>query len=320
MKAENEINARNALIEILETVVGAKYECESCPDEETSTEKKPDFILGSTCAGATKIAVEHTVVPSFEQQIDYVRSFYERAEEISRLCEGKIPVDRWYYITAPHELITSLTDKKRQRAFDESLANWIIQQAPQLQMDHAPKQNSYERYKITLTCGGTYPEWNGRVGRIPERPRDAVSLQKQAFDKAIEHGLDKLTKYKRNPSGSFKTVLLLEDIAGLPHERITEGLTSSEKNKIDESIDYIVVLQSNNNQMIVGYVWKESEAWHSFIPADRRFNLHNEGRDKGAVPAVCAPREPLPGRPPFTKPPAQTPDTSGSAQNPRDST
>jgi hypothetical protein len=30
---------------------------------------------------------------------------------------------------------------------------------------------------------------------------------------------------------------------------------------------------SFNDQMIAGYVWKENEAWHSFIPANRRFCL-----------------------------------------------
>ena len=163
--------------------------------------------------------------------------------------------------------------QKRQKAFDESLAHWIIQQAPQLQIDDEPKQHSYECYKITLTCCGTHPEWNGKVGRIPEYPAGVATVQKKAFDTAIKHGLDKLTKYKCNQSESFKTALLLEDVAGLKHIRIAEGLTSSEKAKIDKYIDYIVVLESHKDQMIAGYVWKESETWHSLVPANRRFNL-----------------------------------------------
>jgi hypothetical protein len=223
------------------------------------------------------MAVEHTVIPLFERQHSYVISFYDRAEKISRLCQGKIPADRYYYITAPHALIDSLTSRNRQRVFDESLACWIIQQAPQLQVDDEPKQHSYECYKITLTCAGTHPQWNGKVGRMPEYPPDVATLQKKVFDTAIKHGLDKLTKYKCNQSESFKTALLLEDVAGLQHIRITEGLTSSEKAKIDKSIDYIVVLGSHQDQMIVGYLWKESEIWHSLIPANRRFNLLSEG-------------------------------------------
>jgi hypothetical protein len=108
---------------------------------------------------------------------------------------------------------------------------------------------------------------------MPEYPTDVTALQKEAFGKAIQHGLDKLPKYKRDPFESFKTVLLLEDVAGFQHERIMKGLTSSEKAQIDESIDYIIVLTSLNDQMIVGYVWKENEIWHSFIPANRRFDF-----------------------------------------------
>lgn len=272
MKKKNEINACNALIRILETMTGAEYECESCPDEGASKEREPDFILKSTRIGMLKMAVEHTIIPLFKGQHDYVIWSYDRAAEIDRLCQGKIPADRFFYITAPHALIGSLRDRAQQKTFHEVLALWITQQGPQLRIDES-EQYSYGGHQIVLTCGGSHPRMNGRVGRMPECPTDVTTLQKEAFDKAIQHGLDKLPKYKRDPSESFKTVLLLEDVAGLQHERIMKGLTSSEKAQIDESIDYIVVLASLDDQMIVGYVWKENETWHSFIPANRRFKL-----------------------------------------------
>jgi hypothetical protein len=276
MKKKNEINACSALIRILERVAGVKYECESCPDEGATKGPEADFILKSTSVGMMRMAVEHTRIPLFKGQYDYVIGFYERAEEINRLCQGKIPADRYYYITAPHALISSLTDKKRRKAFHEALAPWITQQAPQLRIDES-KQYSYQCYKITLICGGTHPRLNGTVGRMPECPADVTTLQKAEFDRAIRHGLDKLRKYKCNPSQSFETVLLLEDVAGLQHQRITKGLTSSEKAQIGEYIDYIVVLQSNEDQMIVGNVWKENKTWYGFIPANRRFNLRSGG-------------------------------------------
>jgi hypothetical protein len=274
MKKKNEINACSALIRILERVAGVKYECESCPDEGATKGPEADFILKSTCVGMTRMVVEHTVIP--EGLYDYVRWFYNRAEEINRLCQGKIPADRYYYISAPHALINSLTDKKIQKACHEALAPWITQQAPQLRIDES-KQYSYQCYKIRLTCGGTHPRWNGTVGRIPEYPADVATFQKEAFDTAIRHGLDKLRKYKCNPSETFKTVLLLEDVFGLQHQRITTGLSSSEKAQIDEYIDYIVVLQSHEDKMIVGNVWKENETWHGFIPANRRFSKDQLG-------------------------------------------
>ena len=277
MKKKNEVNACNALIE---RVAGVKYECESCPDEGASKEKEADFILKSTCVGMKRVAVEHTVIQLFNGQYGYAIGSYERAEEINRLCQRKIPADRYYFITAPYALINSLKDKKRQKAFNERLAPWITQQAPQLRIDESA-QCSCECYKITLTCGGTHPLLNGTVGRMQEYPSDVTTLRKEEFDSAIRHGLDKLRKYKCNPSESFETVLLLEDVAGLQHERITKGLTSSEKAQIDEYVDYIVVLASCEDQMIAGYVWKEKETWHGFIPANRRFDSRSDGLNDG---------------------------------------
>jgi hypothetical protein len=222
------------------------------------------------------MAVEHTAIPLFEGQHNYVISSFDRAEKINELSQGRIPANRFYYMTAPHALISSLRNKNRQKAFDEGLARWIVQQTPELQIDDEPKQYSYEGHKVRLICGGTHPLWNGRVGRMPEGPADVATSQKQLFDAAIKHGLDKLTKYKCNSSESFRTALILEDVAGLQHERITRGLTSFEKAKIDELIDYIVVMASLNDQMIVGYMWKEKEEWNSFIPANRRFNFRGE--------------------------------------------
>jgi hypothetical protein len=282
-KKSNEINACNALIRMLRKVAGVEYELEYCPDEGASEGKDVDFILKSTCSGVARMAVEHTVIP--KGLYDYVKRFYERAEGISKLCEGKIPADRFFYIAAPQALIDSFTKDRRgkasqrrtaaqrRNAFDESLALWISEQSQQLQEDESV-QYRFESHNITLVCGGSHPQWNGRVGRIPEAPADITRFQKEAFDHALQHGLDKFSKYKCNSSENFKTILLLEDVTGLRHERIAEELASSERDRIDESVDYIIVLQSLENQMIVGYVWKENQTWHRFIPGNRRFTFN----------------------------------------------
>ena len=48
MKKQNELNACNALIEILERVRGVRYECECCPDDKSRERPDVDFILKST--------------------------------------------------------------------------------------------------------------------------------------------------------------------------------------------------------------------------------------------------------------------------------
>ena len=270
MKKENEVNACNSLIRILQILADVRYEWESCPDEGSANGKDVDFILKAARIGAARIAVEHTVVPLFNEQYQYAIASYDRAEEINELCRGRVPKDRYYVMTASYVLINSLDSRKKRENFNEKLAGWIIQRAPCLRIDES-EQYSHEGYQITLTCRGTHPQLNGSVWRIPESPADLTRLQKEAFNKAVQHGLGKFPKYKRNPNESFTTVLLLEDVAGLNHEQIMSRLTTCEIVEIGEYIDYIIVLASFEQKMIAGYVWKEGITWHGLVPGDRRF-------------------------------------------------
>ena len=117
---------------------------------------------------------------------------------------------------------------------------------------------------------------NGNVWRIPEQPADLEQLQKDRFHRAIQDKLIKLIKYKFK---GFITVLVLEDIAGVKYQQLRKGLTFFKKVLMYLLVDYIVVLASNDGRMIVGNVWKENRTWHSFIPYDRRFELHSSPRD-----------------------------------------
>jgi len=172
-------------------------------------------------------------------------------------------------------LISSLSSKKSKMAFVDSLAPWITQHAWQLKLGES-LLCTYEDRKITLTCEGTHPSLNGNVGRMPEQPTDLKTLQKDRFDIAIQHALKKLRKYKIKRK-RFTTVLLLEDIAGVKYEQVRKQLTFFERVLIYLFVNYIVVLASHDDRMIVGNVWKENYTWHSFIPYDRRFdNFHGQ--------------------------------------------
>ena len=269
MKKKNEQNACNALIEILERITGVRYECESCPDDGTKEGPEVDFILKSTCDRISRIAVEHTVIESSPEQIRNAIRSYDIVQEINTRCRGQIPSDRYYILTGPAILISSFSSKKKRMAFVDSLGSWIVQHAWQLRVDESLPY-TYEDHKMTLTCGGTHPLLNGNVGSMPGQPSE--SLQKDRFHEAIQHALKKLRRYK---CAGFSTVMLLEDIAGVRHQYLTKELPSLEKDQIDRFIDYIVVIESNQGRMIVGYVWKEHFAWHSFIPYHRRFDLRS---------------------------------------------
>ena len=271
MKKKNEQNACNALIEILERMTGVRYECEGSPDNGTNDAPEVDFILKSTCDRISRVAVEHTVIELFPGQKGCARWSYDIVEQINTRCRGKIPSDRYYFLTVPPILISSFNNKKKKMAFVDSLAPWIVQHAWQLKVDEFLPY-TYEDHKITLICEGTHPPLNGNVWSMPELPPDLKTLQRDRFHKAIQHALKKLRKYKREGS---TTVILLEDIAGVNYQYLTKELPFSEKDQIDRFIDYIVVLMSHQDRMIVGNVWKENLTWHSFIPYDRRFDLRS---------------------------------------------
>jgi len=72
-------------------------------------------------------------------------------------------------------------------------------------------------------------------------------------------------KYKER---GFKTALLLEDVAGT-----LRGSTLSAREIGLDEVDYIVVLVSNEDRMIIGNVWKERSVWYSSVPSNRRFSF-----------------------------------------------
>ena len=151
MKKHNELNACNALIEILERVTGVKYECESSPDDKNNERPDVDFILKSTSDRSHRIAVEHTIIELFEGQIEYVNRSYDIVEKINSRCRGKIPSDRYYFLTVPHILMSSLK-KKRKMAFVDELAPWVVQHAYQLKIDQHLSR-IYEVHNIRLSAG-----------------------------------------------------------------------------------------------------------------------------------------------------------------------
>lgn len=255
-------------------MTGVRYEYEKSPDDGSNEGPEVDFILRSTCDGARRIAVEHTVIESFKGQKDYVIWSHDIVEKINNRCRGKIPSDRYYFLGLPDMLVSSLNSKKRRMAFVDSWAPWIAQHAWQLKIGQS-LSCTYQDHETTLTCEGTYSSLDGNVGRMPQQPSDLIALQKDRFDIAIQHAIKKLWKYKFKLE-RFTTVLLLEDIAGFKYEQVRKQLTFFEKGLIYLFVNYIVVLASNDGRMIVGNVWKENYRWYSFIPYNRRFeDFHN---------------------------------------------
>lgn len=271
MKKPNEENACHAFIEILEKIKGVEYEKESSPDEQSGASSDVDYILISKDGRSHRIAVEHTTVESFGKQIAYVYQSYDVVEQINVKCQGKLPADRYYFLIIPPPLSGSLK-KRRKKQFVKEMSSWISDIAKTLTADQWSSR-VYNDQKVTLICGGSHPEMNGNVGRVPAQPMEAEKLKQERFRRAIEEKLPKLRKYKLK---GITTSLLLEDISGilLNHQRRWKALTIIQKLSIRLFIDYVIILASNRQKMIVGKVWKEKRRLYSTIPNDRTFSFH----------------------------------------------
>lgn len=270
MKKQNEQSACEAFIAILNTLTGIQYVKRESPDELNRRTPDVDFLLVSISDESDRIAVEHTVLESFERQIEYVNRSYDVVGSINAGCRNKIPADRYYFLTIPPIIVNSLVGKNRMR-FVSNLSSWVTETAQRLPIDsHA--QTDREGHKIMLMCCGSHVQLDGNVWRAPQQPENQGILQAQRLNRAIGDKIPKLRDYKKR---GFKTALLLEAIAAIPSTIIQtgHGMSSEERSRVRNTVDYIVVFASNKGRMIVGNVWKEKSVWHLSIPDDRRFSF-----------------------------------------------
>jgi hypothetical protein len=263
MKKPNEQHACDAFITILKSLTDIEYVESEWPDEVNRSTPDVDFVLVSSSNENDKIAVEHTIVDSFNGQIEYVNRWHNIVDLVNDGCRNRIPPDRYYFLAVPPIIVDSLVKKSSREQFVSYLSSWAVETAPKLLLVDSYIQTEYEGHKITLTCSGDHAKLNGNIWSIPEEPENQKALQSERLGLAVTDKLPKLMKYKGN---GFKTALLLEDVAGT-----LRGSTLSGYEISLEEVDYVVVFVSNKDQMIIGNVWKEGAVWYSSVPGNRRF-------------------------------------------------
>jgi hypothetical protein len=270
MKKPNEQNACDAFITILWSLTDREYVKSESPDEVNRSTPDVDFVLSSRSDENDKIAVEHTIVDSFDRQIEYVNRWHNIVRSVNAGCRKRIPIDRYYFLSVPPVIVDSLVGKRSREQFVINLSSWVAKTAPALLLVDSYIQTEYEGHKITLTCSGDHAKLNGNVWCIPEEPENQKALQSERLEQAVRKKLPKLTKYK---DLGFKTALLLEDVAGTLRGSTLRG----HENKLEE-VDYVVVLVSNEDRMIIGNVWKDGSVWYSSVPINRRFSFYEVPR------------------------------------------
>ena len=125
LKRQNEVNAMEALIQIMPFVTGTTYRYDRSPDDESSQNKEVDYILTNEAKGQRSLAVEHTIVEAFRGQITYVNRSYEIVSDVADRCKGKLPSDRYYILVVPDALVESL-QKRAILRFVDIVSPWVI--------------------------------------------------------------------------------------------------------------------------------------------------------------------------------------------------
>jgi hypothetical protein len=268
MKKLNEKNARDAFTAILKSLTDIEHVNSESPDEVNRSTPDVDFLLVSSRNENDKIAVEHTVVETFDEQIKYVNRWRKVAGSVNAGCRNQIPPDHYYFLAAPPVIVDTLVGKSRVQ-FVSDLSSWVVQNAPKLLLVESYIQTEYKGHKITLICSGDHALLNGKVWPMSEEPENQKALQSERLRRAIRARVPKLTKYKEQ---GFKTALLLEDVAGT-----LRGSTLRDYEIRLKEVDYIVVFVSNEDRMITGNVWKEGSVWYPSVPGNRRFPNGNQG-------------------------------------------
>lgn len=271
---ENEINACNAFIEILQRIKGVEYYPERWPEKENRNIPDVEVILAPKDKNRQlpKIAVEHTIVEAHDKQVAYVNQSYDIVEKIKQRCQGKLPTNRWFQIVVPPALVIG-TSKKSRDQFIEEMSNWIPGIAETLTTDDQWSSQLYNGHEVSLWCVGSCLELNGTIGRMPTRPKDAEKERRDRFRRAVEEKMPKLVKYNNK---GYTTALLLEDISfshARPNDDWKDLIPNQYHSEFRLKVDYVVIFVSNEKKMIVGNVWKEGPQIYTEIPDNRRFSL-----------------------------------------------
>jgi hypothetical protein len=271
----NEENACKAFIKILEEIKGVTYEIESLPEEENSNTQDVEAILApkekEEDAQSPRIAVEHTIVEAHEKQKYYVHQLDGIEKGISQRCQGKLPTDYCFSLSAPPSLIAGMNKKRRDR-FVEEISGWVTNVANSLTKDQQSSR-LYNEHEVTLWCVGPCSGLNGTVGMTSTRPGNVNKERQDRFRRAIKEKIPKLIKYKEK---GYATALLLEDVSAVytnPRDNLKYVISHQYHSEFGSKIDYIVIFVSQRKKMFLGLVWKEESLLYLEIPENRIFSF-----------------------------------------------
>jgi hypothetical protein len=267
MKKENETNAIDAAIKIIQKYYGIDLTNaeKSYPDEENNRSKDIDCIIKGK---SKRYAIEHSIIEHYEGQIEYIYHSYEIIEKINKRIAKYIPQDRFFTVLVEPKLIIS-----KKKSVLRDLSNYsekeLLQLMGEMEIDRSINL-IYKNEEIVVLCESMEGIDNGRVYRAPTSPkRNLGEMIEYRAKRLFDLKIWKLIPYKLR---GFKTVLVIEDISGMHMMGIDKKYVGIIHRIISLLfIDMILILKSNNNEMIVGGIWKCGFRWNDNVPMNRRF-------------------------------------------------
>jgi hypothetical protein len=116
-----EDNIVKALIEIILRREGVRFKIGSEPEKVNRMTKDIEVVLVSD---NRRIAVEHTRIESFTNQISNVHRLNQARTRIEKELKGRVPDDRYFVLTLPTEYLCALKKMIWISKHPQSLHGW----------------------------------------------------------------------------------------------------------------------------------------------------------------------------------------------------
>ncbi|MGD0280200.1 MAG: hypothetical protein ABSC11_12945 [Smithella sp.] len=253
-----EDNIIKALIEIIFRREGVRFKIESEPEKVNRKTKDIEAIL---VYDNRRIAVEHTRMESFTNQISNVHRLIPARTRIEEELKGHVPDDRYFVLTLPVEYLCAL----RKRDMDKQVSaiiTWVMQESRHLGEKRTAKLTlpNAEQY-VWLECRWSSKMLNGTVITSLLSPKSLDQKRSERYEKIYR---DKLSKLHRYEECNYETVLALEDIdISLSNSSIAgellQQISHHHKSVIPMSIYYFAT--TNENDIYEAYIFKEGDKW-----------------------------------------------------------
>ena len=201
-----EDNIVKALIEIILRREGVRFKIGSEPEKVNRMTKDIEVVLVSD---NRRIAVEHTRIESFTNQISNVHRLNQARTRIEKELKGRVPDDRYFVLTLPTEYLCALkkNDMDKQAS---TIVTWVAQESRNLGEKRTAKLTLPDAGQdVWLQCRWSDKELNGNVITGLLAPNSLDQKRSERYEKIFS---DKLPKLHRYEECQCETVLALEDI------------------------------------------------------------------------------------------------------------